>query len=111
MEWVKRKGTTGKVQRSAKFLEDEKLSIHSTISKLVLEHYIPPDLLLNLDQTPLSYVSLGKYTFSIKGWTNVPIKGLDDEIQITCTFVVSASGAFLPIQLIYTGKYERLCLN
>ena len=57
----------------------------------------------------LSYVSREKSTFSSKGSKNVPIKGLDDKRQITVTFVVSATGSFLPIQLIYQGKSKR-CL-
>ena len=109
MEWVKRKGTTGKVEPSEKFLDEEKITFQREISKVVTDHDIPLDLVLNLDQTPLSYVSPGKYTFCMKGSTTVPIKGVDDKRQITATFTVSASGVFLPIQLIYQGKTKR-CL-
>ena len=109
MEWVKRKGTTGKVEPSEKFLDEEKFTFQREISKVVTDHDIPLDLVLNLDQTPLSYVSPGKYTFCMKGSTTVPIKGVDDKRQITATFTVSASGVFLPIQLIYQGKTKR-CL-
>ena len=35
---------------------------------------------------------------------NVPIKGLNNKRQITATFVVSATGFSLLIQLIYQGK-------
>ena len=59
---------------------------------------------LNLDQTPLSYVSSGKYTFNPKGIKTVPIKGIDEKRQITATFTVSMTGKFLPTQLIYEGK-------
>ena len=107
MEWVKRKGTTGKVEPSEKFLDEEKFTFLREISKVVTDHDIPLDLVLNLDQTPLSYVSPGKYTFCMKGSTTVPIKGVDDKRQITATFTVSASGVFLPIQLIYQGKTKR----
>ena len=65
----------------------------------MLKHDIPLDLVLNLDQTPLSYVSPGKYTFYLKGSSTVTIKGVDDNRQITVTFTVSATDAFLPIQL------------
>ena len=109
MNWTKRKGTTGKVEPSKKFLEEEKFTFQRKISNVILDHDIPPALVLNLDQTPLSYVSPGKYTFSSKGAKNVPIKGLDDKRQITATFVVSATGTFLPVQLIYQGKSRR-CL-
>ena len=63
--------------------------------------------MLNLDQTPLFYVSPGKYTFDSKGSKTVPIKGVDDKRQITATFTVAGSGSFLPIQLIYSGKTKR----
>ena len=62
MDWVKRKGTTGKVEPSEKFLEEEKFTFQRAISQIVLEHAIPLDLALNLDQTPLSYVSPGAST-------------------------------------------------
>ena len=51
MEWVKRKRKTRKVEPSEKFLKEEKLSY---------QRDLPLDLVLNLDQTPLSYVSPGK---------------------------------------------------
>ena len=70
-------------------------------------HDIPAPLVFNLDQTPLSYVSPGKYTFSFKGAKNVPIKRVDDKRKITATFAVSLTGKLLLIQLIYKGKTKR----
>ena len=81
------------------------------ISKVVYEHDIPSELVINLDQTPLFYITPGKYTFNIKGANNVPVKGIDDKRQITATFAVSAVGVFLPMQLIYTGKTNRCLPN
>ena len=109
MNWTKRRDTTGKVEPSEKFLEEEKFTFQRKISNVILDHDVPSALVLNLDQTTHSYVSLGKYTFSSKGSKNVPIKGLDDKRQITATFVVSATGFFLSIQVIYRGKSKR-CL-
>ena len=60
-----------------------------------------------LDQTPLSYVSPGKYTFVVKGVKT--LKGIDDKRQITARFAASMSGESLPIQVIYEGKTRR-CL-
>ena len=71
---------------------------------LFQEHYIPLDMMLNLSQTPLSYISPGKYKFDFKGSTTVRIKGVEDKRQITATFTVSASGSFLNIQLMYNCK-------
>ena len=109
MEWVKRKGTTGKIEPSQQFLSEEKFTFQRAISTAVFDNDIPTSLILNLDQTPLSYVSPGKYTFNLRGAKNVPIKGVDDKRQITATFAVTLDGRFLPIQLIYQGKSER-CL-
>ena len=79
-------------------------------SGVILDPNIPSVLVLNLDQTPLSHVSSGKFTlFHQKRSKNVPIKGLDDKRQITATFLVTATGSFLFIHLIYQGKSKR-CL-
>ena len=107
MDWVKRKGTTGKIEPCSKFLEEEKFTFQRAIGKVVSDHDIPIELVLNLDQTPLSYVSPGKYTFDLMSSKTVPIKGVNDKRQITAIFTVTASGEFLPIQLIYSGKTKR----
>ena len=107
MNWCKRKGTTGKVEPSPQFLAEEKFTFQRAISSKISINDIPSYLVLNIDQTPLSYVSPGKYTFSFKGSKHVPIKGVDDKRQITATFAVSSTGEFLPMQLIYGGKTQR----
>ena len=107
MNWVKIKGTTGKLEPCPKFLEEENFTFQHAISKFVSDHDIPLELVLNLDQTPLSYVSPGKYTIDLKGSKIDPIKGVDNEWQITATFTITTSGSFLPIQLIYSGKTKR----
>ena len=109
MNWTKKKGTTGKIEPSKQFLLEEKLTFQKKISGVIFEHDIPKELIINLDQTPLSYVSPGKCTFDVKGVKTVPIKGIDDKRQITSTFAISMSGEFLPIQVIYEGKSKR-CL-
>ena len=111
MKWTKRKGTTGKVEPSQQFVDEEKLTFQRNISTIIEDHDIPKDLILNLDQTPLSYVSPGKYTFNPKGAKTVPIKGVHDKRQITATFSISMTGSFLPIQLIYEGKTRRCLPN
>ena len=107
MEWSERKGTTGKIEPSKQFLLVEKLTFQRHIASIIEEHEIPKELLLNLDQTPLSYVFFGKYTFNPKGAKTVPIKGKDEKRQITATYTVSMSGNCLPIQLIYEEKTPR----
>lgn len=64
MVWVKRKGTTVKVEPSDRFLQEEKFPYQCEISKVVTDNDIPLDLVLNLDQAPLSYVSPGNTRFA-----------------------------------------------
>ena len=90
----KEKGTTGKVEPSPKFPEEVKFTCHCAISKFVSVNDIPLKLVFNLDQTPPSYASPRKYTFDLKGSKTVPIKGVDDNQQITATFTVTSSGSF-----------------
>ena len=98
IDWVKRKGTTGKVEPCLKFLQEEKFTFQRAISKFVSDHDTPLELVLNLDQTPISYVSPGKYKFDLKGSKTVPMKGVDDKRQITATFAITASDSFLSIR-------------
>ena len=109
MNWLKRKGSTGKIEPSQQFLLEEMLTFQKKISGAILCHDVSKELIVNLDQTSLPYVSPGKYTFDVKGVKTVPIKGIDDKLQITATFAISMSGEFLPIQVIYQGKTIR-CL-
>ena len=98
-----RKGTTDKRLPSATFLQETKLQFQHQIFSLVKRHKIPDSMILNCDQTPLSYVNAGNYTFEAAGARAVPITGKGDKRLITGTFTVTADGTFLPMQLIYTG--------
>ena len=106
---MKRKGTTGKIEPSQQFLLEEKLTFPKKISGAIFYHDIPKELIVNLDQTPLSYISPSKYNFDVKGVKTVPIKCIDKKPQITATFAISVSGEFLPIQVIFESKTTR-CL-
>ena len=62
VEWSKKKGTIGKIEQSKQFLLEEKLTFQRRIASIIEEHDISKEFILNLDQTPLSYLSTGKYT-------------------------------------------------
>ena len=91
MNWTKRKDTTGKIESSKQFFLEEKLTFQKKISGTIFEHDITKELIIILEQAPLSYVSPGKYTFDVKGVKTIPIKGISDKRQITVTFAVSLS--------------------
>ena len=96
--------TTGKVEipEGAK-KEAELLYLHNIVA-IVEEHEIPPDLIMNLDQTVLKYVPVLHHTMAKKGAKSVSISGSADKRCITGTFVITLAGDFLPLQLIYDGK-------
>ena len=60
---------------------------------------IPVELVLNADQTPSSYVTVGRQTMAARGSKSVPVAGHSDKRNITLTFVVSLAGEFLPMQI------------
>ena len=68
-----------------------------------VKYKIPPELVINTDQTPSSYVLVGRKTMAQCG-KNVPVKGSNDRRNITLTLVVTLVGFFLPFQIIYAGK-------
>ena len=70
---------------------------------------IPPELVVNWDQTAVKYVPVSSWTQEKKGAKCVEIVGTDDKRQITATVAGTMSGEFLPAQLIYGGK-TPVCL-
>ena len=63
LNWSKRRSTTGKVEPSAQLLAEEKFTFQKAIAKAIQDDDIPPDFVMNLDQTHLCCVSPGKYLF------------------------------------------------
>jgi len=106
-KWVRRKATTEKIPVSPGFLNESKLNFQRNIKSLQHWHEIPDDLIINYDQTPLSYVSSPNHTLEMEGTKSVPLVGKGKKKQITGTFSVTKSGLFLPMQIIYQGKTNR----
>ena len=111
MDWIKYKRTAGKIEPAPKLLAEERFTFQKSIATVVYDHDISSDLFISPDQTTLCYLYPGKYTFNLKEVKNVPIKCGDDKRQKTATFVVSATGNCLPMQLIYLRKTIRYLPN
>jgi len=54
------KGNNWQSRTSQQFLSEERPTFRKKISKAVYENDVPKSLIVNLDQTPLSYVSPGR---------------------------------------------------
>ena len=67
---------------------------------------IPAELVINFDQTALSYVPASHWTLGREGTKRVKIIAKDDKRQLTAVFAGSSSGDFLLPQLIYEGKTD-----
>lgn len=75
---------------------------------LVKAHSIPPELVINTDQTGIHLVPTGgAHTWAEKGSKHVQVLGMEDERQITASLCSSAAGQLLPIQIVFTGATER----
>ena len=107
MKLTRRAGTISRPPVPKGIYEECRLEYLRDVSQKIKSHSIPPELVLNADQTPSSYVSVGKQTMATKSSKSVPIAGLSDKRNITLTFVVSLAGEFLPMQIIYSGKTKQ----
>ena len=108
---VKRMATTSKIPVAPGLLKEEQLTFQRKIQAFIKWYDIPKELVLNFDQTPLSYITVGNNTLEFEGAKSVPMKGKGKGKQITGNCTVSAIGRFLPMQLIYTGKTIRCHLQ
>ena len=104
---VKRMVTTSKIPIAPGLLKEKQLTFQREIQVLIKWHDIPEDLVLNFNQTPLSYITVGNDTLEFEGAKSVPVKGKGKRKQTTRTFAISATGRILPMQLIYAGKAKR----
>ena len=108
MGYVKRKGTT-KVNTKLpeeRFQQMKASFLQQTVA-VVTAHNIPPQLIINLDETGVQLVPVGKWTMAPEGSKRVEVTGLDDKRQITATFAAALDGTMLPMQLLYQGKTDR----
>ena len=72
---------------------------------------VPPELVLNWDQTGIKLVPASSWTMERQGAQRVKMKGTNDKRQVTAVFCGSLLGDFLPVQVIYIGKTERCHLS
>ena len=103
MGFVKRRGNT-KAKVAVEQFEALKTQYLFDIKAVVEMMDIPPELVINWDQTGIKIVPVSSWTMEKKGAKRVEIAGVEDKHQITAVFAATAVGDFLPIQVIYQGK-------
>ena len=107
MNFVQRKATTAKSKQSnADFAMLKKSFLEDVFTTVTMED-VPPELILNWDQTGIKLVPSSNWTMAPKGSGRVEMTGVTDKRQITAVFYGTLVGDFLPVQLIYKGKTQR----
>ena len=106
---VSRKCTTAKLPIPVGVYNEVKLRFQMEINKIVKKYHIPPQLIVNHDQTPITYVNQSNTTLANKGSKQVPIAQSTNRKQITGNLGISTDATVLPFQLIYQGK-TKACL-
>ena len=106
---TRRCATTSKLPVAPGIIIEVKLDFQRKIKAVQSKYDIPDDLIINFDQTPLSYICSPNHTLHQRGAKSVPLISKGKKKQITGTFTLTKSGIFLPMQLIYQGKTAR-CL-
>ena len=101
--YVKRKASTSAKVEPSNF-EEMKEQYLLDIQAAVDIVDIPMDLVLNWDHTGVNIVPGSQWTMAEKGAKCVECAGVDDKRQITIVVCGTASGVFLPFQVIYKGK-------
>lgn len=78
MGYTRRMGTTAQPPVPKGLYDECRIAYLCDMETIVKKYNIPPQLILNADQTP-SYVSVGKSTMAKRGDKSVSIKGLSDK--------------------------------
>ena len=71
------------------------------LASLVNAHSVPPELVLNTDQTGVHLVPNTQYQRATTGVKDVSCNGSGEKRQITCNPTTAADGTSLPMQVIF----------
>lgn len=107
MNFVLRKPTTSKSKNSIKDFQQIKKTFLQEVKTTVEMEDIPPELILNWDQTGIKIVPTTTWTMERRGTKRVEVIGTSDKRQVTAVFCGTIQGVFLPLQVVYAGKTAR----
>ena len=92
MNFVKRKATTAKSKLSVEdFARRKKDFLDALVATVEMEE-IPPELILNWDQTGIKLVPVSSHTMEKQGSARVEVAGANDKRLITALFCGSLTG-------------------
>ena len=106
MKFSRRAATTSIPVITRSLWNEIKSQFLHDISRKVLLHNIPDDLIINADQMPSKFVATDNITMAAKGEKHISRVGSSDKRSITLTICESHDDTVLPFQLIYKGKHQ-----
>jgi hypothetical protein len=106
MNFVKRKATKAARKVPTDFPEI-KFSFLKRIVDCVQVRKIPPELIINWDQTGAKYVSTSAWTLAEEGSRQIDVIGKEDKREMTVLLSCAMSDFLLPPHLIYCGKTNK----
>ena len=104
----RRAATTRKAEVPEGARKEAGLQYHFRIVNIIEKHNIPKSLVLNSNQTPSKYVTVGRTTIAPKNSARVGLAGSTEKRNNTLTLTVTPDGKILPFQIIYGGKTDQL---
>ena len=107
MGFVQRKPTTSKGKYSLENFHSLKRSFLDDVVATVEIEEIPPELILNWDQTGIQLVPSTSWSIEQKGVKRVEVVGQNDKRQVTAVLCGTIVGDLLPLQIIYEGSTNR----
>lgn len=90
MGFVKRMKTSSKVDIPEGARREIEYLFHYEIVSQIEKYNIPHSMMINVDQTPLKYVSTANYTLAEKGSKTVTLEGGNDKRTITGTLGITS---------------------
>ena len=99
--------TTRKVEVPEGARKEAGLQHHFRIVNIIEKHNISKSLVLNSDQTPSKFVSVGRTTMAAKISTRVGLAGSPNKRSITLTLTATLNGKILPFQIIYGAQTDQ----
>ncbi|QRV72116.1 hypothetical protein RhiJN_00130 [Ceratobasidium sp. AG-Ba] len=68
---------------------------------------VPPELVINADQTGVSFLGTGDRTWDVRGASQIAAIGKGEKRQFTLMVAVASSRDILPFQAIFKGKTKN----
>ncbi|KIO20133.1 hypothetical protein M407DRAFT_16027 [Tulasnella calospora MUT 4182] len=102
MHWSERRATRAAQKVPANWV-DQMQELRLRLAWYIKEYDIPPELIINFDQTNIVYSHGSSTTWAPTGSKQVAVVGLEEKRAFTVVVGVTCAGQAVPFQVIYKG--------